>query len=256
MKTFQGKISVVMPAYNEAGRIAASIRETAATFDNFGWDWELIVMDDGSTDSTYEIADSLTKQYPGRLSVKKCPSNTGKGRAIKKSLHYITGEYVLFLDADMDLHPAQAQTLFDIMELDDADVVIGSKLHPNSKVRYPLDRKIVSLGYYLLVRLLFNLPCHDTQTGIKLFKAQVLKDVLPRLLVKKFAFDLELLVNAHHLGYRIAEAPVVLHSQRSYSRIGPRAVFTTLMDTLVVFYRMHIMKYYDRICYHRSKNLG
>lgn len=245
-----------MPAYNEANRIVSSIEETARTFNEFGCLWELIVIDDGSSDDTYLKAQALTEKYSGQLIVKKNPFNLGKGRALRKALHHISGDYVVFLDADMDLHPIQVQTLFDIMHLDNVDIVIGSKLHPNSIVKYPFQRRFVSLVYYLLVKILFNLPCHDTQTGLKLFKAEVLEKVFPRILVKKFAFDLEILVNAHHLGYRIAEAPIVLNPQRRYGRIGPKAVFTTFWDTLAIFYRMYILKYYDSIDYYRRKNLA
>jgi len=256
MKNLREKISIIMPAYNEADRIVASIEETAKTFNDFGCLWELIVVDDGSGDETFERASKLSAKYPGNFIVKKNPFHLGKGRAIKKALHYISGDYVVFLDADMDLHPIQVQTLFDIMRLDNADVVIGSKLHPNSVVNYPASRRFISLFYYLLVRILFSLPCHDTQTGLKLFKTEVLRNVFPRLLVKKFAFDLEVLVNAHHLGYKITEAPIVLNTQRRYGRIGPWAVFVTFWDTLAVFYRMYILRYYDRIDYYRRKNLA
>lgn len=257
MKHVNEKISIIMPAYNESGYIAKSIDETARAFDESGCDWELIVMDDGSTDGTYATALALTDKYAGQLIVKRNSANVGKGRALKRALHYLSGEYVVFLDADMDLHPTQVQTLFDIMRLNNADIVIGSKMHPNSVVRYPLQRKMMSSVYYLLVRLLFNLPCHDTQTGLKLFKTEVLRRVFPRILVTKFAFDLEVLVNAHHLGYRIAEAPIVLNPQRiSYGRIGMKAVLVTFWDTLAVFYRMYILKYYDRIDYHRRRNLA
>jgi glycosyltransferase involved in cell wall biosynthesis len=255
METLKEKISIVMPAYNETGHIVSSIEETVRAFNSFGYPWELIVMDDGSPDDTYEKANALTRKYP-QLIVKRNPVNTGKGRAIKKALHYISGDYTLFLDADMDLHPIQFQTLFDIMGLDKADIVIGSKLHPNSRVNYPLQRRIISFVYYLLIRILFNLPCHDTQTGLKLFKTEVLRNVLPRGLVKKFAFDLEVLVNAHHLGYKIVEAPIILNPQRSYGRIGPMAIITTGWDTLTIFYRMYILRYYDRIDYYRRKNLA
>ncbi len=256
MKHLKEKISIIMPAYNEASRIASSIEETARTFNAFGCSWELVVMDDGSLDDTYDKVKEISKRYPHHIILKRNPFNLGKGRALKKALRYITGDYAVFLDADMDLHPIQVQTLFDIMRLDNADIVIGSKLHPNSIVHYPFSRRIISLVYYCLVRVLFNLPCHDTQTGLKLFRTEVLRKVFPRILVKKFAFDLEVLVNAHHLGYRIAEAPIVLNHQRRYNRIGPKAVFTTIWDTLAVFYRMHILKYYDRIDYYRRKNLA
>ena len=255
METLKEKISIVMPAYNEAGHIALSIDETAKVFNSLGYSWELIVMDDGSSDDTYERAAALSEKYP-QLIVKKNPYNIGKGRAIKKAVHYATGDYVLFLDADLDLHPSQFPALFDIMRLNNADIVIGSKLHPNSIVRYPFQRRIISWIYYLLVRFLFNLPCHDTQTGLKLFKTEVLRNVLPRILVRAFAFDLEILVNAHHLGYKITEAPIVLSTQRRYGRIGPKSILATGLDTLAIFYRMYILRYYDRIDYYRRKNLA
>ncbi len=245
-----------MPAYNEAERIVSSIEETAKTFNEFGCSWELLVMDDGSKDDTYQRAVSLIEKYPQQLIVKRNNFNLGKGRAIKKSLHYLSGSYVVWLDADMELHPIQVQTLFDIMRLDNADIVIGSKMHPNSKVNYPLHRRIISLGYYLIIRILFNLPCRDTQTGLKLFKREVLEKVFSRILVKKFAFDLEVLVNAHRLGFSIVEAPIaLLHSKRRYRRIGLRTLLITFQDTLAIWYRMYILKYYDRIDYYRRKGM-
>jgi glycosyltransferase involved in cell wall biosynthesis len=256
MKDVKEKVSIIMPAYKEAAHIANSIDITAQTFKDFGCPWELIIVDDGSADGTYEAAQEAAKKYPGQVIVKKNAFNIGKGRALKRAIHFVTGKYVVLLDADMDLHPLQVQTLFDIMRLDDADVVIGSKMHPNSIVNYSLQRRIISMGYYLFVKFLFGLPCHDTQTGLKLFKAKVLEDVFPRILVKKFAFDLEVLVNAFHLGYKITEAPIVLTPQRKFGRVGLYSVYTTAWDTLAVWYRMYILKYYDRIDYHRRKNLA
>jgi glycosyltransferase involved in cell wall biosynthesis len=256
MQNLKGKVSVLMPAYNEATRISSNIEETVETFKEFGCSWELIVVDDGSSDGTYEKALAYAAKYPGLVTVKKNPSNLGKGRALKKAIHYVSGDYVVFLDADLDLHPVLIQTLFDIMRLDNADIVIGSKMHPNSRVSYPAQRRVISLVYYWLVRLLFNLPCRDTQTGLKLFKVEVLRNVLPRLLVKEFAFDIELLANAHHMGYKIAEAPIVIKPQRHFGLLGPKVTLKTGLDTLAVFYRMFILKYYDHINYHRHKNLA
>lgn len=246
MKNLKDKISIIVPAYNEGAIIRSSLEEIVKTFDEFGCDYEIIVIDDGSHDDTLAQALKAAEVHK-KIRVKRNMENFGKGRALKKACRHIEGEYVVFLDADLDLHPGQVRTLFDIMRLDDADVVIGSKLHSNSKVDYPWSRRIISFIYYILIKLLFGLPVRDTQTGLKLFKAKVLKEAFPRILVKKFAYDLELLANIHHLGYKIAEAPIVLEQQRPYGRLGLKAMLQTGWDTLAVFYRMNIMKYYDNV---------
>ncbi|MEK7849682.1 MAG: glycosyltransferase family 2 protein [Candidatus Omnitrophota bacterium] len=248
MKDLKGKVSVIMPAYNEAATIKESLEETVRTFDDFGCNYEVILLDDSSRDGTYDEALKVARKYP-QIIVKRIPRryrSSGKGRALKKAFRYATGDYIVFLDADLDLHPIQIRTLFDIMLLSGADVVIGSKLHPNSKVEYPLSRKIVSFVYYLIIKVLFGLPIHDTQTGLKIFKKEVLKHVFPRIVVKKFALDLEILANVVRLGYKIAEAPVVLNQKRQMGRIGFKAMWQTGYDTLAIFYRMKVLKYYDR----------
>lgn len=245
MRNLKGKVSIIIPAYNEADIIALSLNETVRVFEDFGCRYEIIVVDDGSSDGTYLNALKVAARFP-QITVKQSKHNRGKGRALKIGFRLATGEYVVFLDADMELHPAQLQTLFDIMRLDEADVVIGSKRHPNSRLDYPWDRKIISTVYFFLIKIFFGLPIGDTQTGLKLFKAEVLKKVFPRILVKAFGYDLEILVNVHRLGYRIAEAPIVLNSKRRYGRIGFSSIWTTWQDTMAIWYRTYILKYYDR----------
>jgi hypothetical protein len=102
------------------------------------------------------------------------------------------------------------------------------------------------LGYQTLIGILFRLPVQDTQTGVKFVRREVLIDVVPRMVEKRFAFDLELLVVARHLGYRqFVEAPVQI-VERFSSTISMRAVWNMTVDTLAIFYRLHILKYYDR----------
>jgi len=245
MKNLNGKVSIIMPAYNEASHIASNLEETMRTFDDFGCNYEIIVVDDGSQDNTYQEVEKVASRS-NRILIKRNRANYGKGRALKRGFRASTGEFIVFLDADMDLHPGQIQTFFDIMRLDEADVVIGSKRHPNSQLNYPLHRKIISSVYFFLIYLMFGLPVKDTQTGLKLFKRAVLKKIFPKILIKQFAYDLEILVNTHHLGFKIAEAPVVLNSQRKLGKIGLRAIYTTWWDTLAIFYRMYILRYYDR----------
>lgn len=116
-----------------------------------------------------------------------------------------------FIDAGIDIDPYGIQMLLDYMKLHDADIIAGSKLHPESKVNYPTARKILSWDYRTLTHLLFGFNVKDTQVGLKLFKGEVVRNVFPRLLVKKFAFDVETLAVAYSLRYtRIYEAPIKL----------------------------------------------
>lgn len=238
-------VSIIIPAFNEEAHIQHTLEETMRVFNNLGYNYEIIIVDDGSMDNTYNIAMQLSRKY-SNIIAKQNRTNYGKGRSLKVGFRLARGDYAVFLDADMDLPPAQLETFFDIMALDNADVVIGSKRHPNSKLNYTLQRKIISSVYFFLIKTMFGMPIRDTQTGIKLFKYEVLKKVFPKILVKAFAFDLEILVNAHHLGYKIAEAPIVLTRQRLWSRIGIEDIFRTWIDTMAIWYRMYILRYYDR----------
>lgn len=240
-----GKISIIMPAYNEEAHIYENILETRKVFEEEGIPYEIIVANDGSIDKTFERAQKAEKEFTNVFAVQNTV-NLGKGQALREGFKKATGDYVVFLDSDLDLHPRQIHLFFDIMEKENADVVIGSKRHPQSQVNYPRDRKIISHGYFFLVKIMFGLPIRDTQTGMKLFKYEVLKKVFPRMLVRKFAFDLELLTVAHHYGYKIAEAPVVVNHQWKFGRIGLRPIWETWFDTMAIFYRMKILKYYDK----------
>lgn len=245
MKGLKGKITVIMPAFNESEVIERNVRETIKTFENFEVDFEIIIIDDGSTDQTWIKIKELSENFPNVKATRNM-KNFGKGRALKKGFRFANGDYVVFLDSDIDLHPAQLETFFDILKFDDADIVIGSKRHPNSKLNYPLQRRVISTIYFFFIKLLFGLPIKDTQTGLKLFKYQVLKEVFPKVIIKSFAFDLEILAYAHRLGYKIAEAPVFIDSRRQFSRIGLKDMINTGVDTLLVFYRMFLAKSYDR----------
>lgn len=239
------KVSVIIPAYNEADRIAHNLKEVVRVFDSFGYKYEIVVVDDGSKDNTYQEVHRLSRQYP-QVIAKRNMRNYGKGRALKKGVRFASGDYIVFLDADMDLHPGQVNAFFDIMRLDDADIVIGSKMHPNSRVEYPLHRKIISTVYYAIIWFLFDLPVRDTQTGLKLFKAEAVKKSFPKILIKRFAYDIELLAVAHRMGFKITEAPVILNSQRRWGRIGLYDIYVTWWNTMAVWYRMFLLHWYDK----------
>lgn len=236
------RLSVVIPAYNENGIILDMLKECISSLN--GLKPELIVVDDGSSDGTLEKVHEFAEQN-NDVRVVNYGSNQGKGFAVKYGFQHTSGDIVAFIDADLNLHPGQIPGLMEYMEKYDVDVVVGSKRHPESNVNYPFERKILSDIYYLFVRTLFGLPVKDTQVGLKLYKREVLEDVLPRVLIKRYAFDIEILANAHRLGYKIMESPVELNMSFS-SHVNKKAIWSMLIDTCAVFYRMKILKYYDK----------
>ena len=240
-------ISVVIPAYNEGGFIYNNIKEIEKVFNLFlknkRKSYELIIVNDGSTDNTYDEALRAAKENK-KIKVVDYKNNGGKGFALKYGFKFCKGRYVAFIDADLDLHPKLIPIFLDDIEKTGADIVIGSKLHPESLIKYPIYRKILSTGYHLFTRLLFNLDLGDTQTGLKLFRYEVLEYVLPKILCKKYAFDLELLVNAYHNGFKIIEAPIELNWQRLENRLKIKDIWKLMIDTFGIFYRLKIIKYY------------
>ena len=198
------KISIIIPAYQESKIIAQTLYSTKKMIESVGLDYELIIVDDGSRDKTYYIAKDESNANK-KIKVFRNPANKGKGYTIKTGFKHATGEIIAYLDADLNLRP-EIISLY-IKNLKNADVVIGSKRHPQSNVIYPLHRRILSKSFNLLVRIFFKLSYSDTQCGQKFFKRYVLEDVLPNLRLNRYAFDVELLYNVNKKGYKIVEAP-------------------------------------------------
>jgi glycosyltransferase involved in cell wall biosynthesis len=240
------KISVLMPAFNEGRAIRVNMLAVDRMLKTLKTPYEIIVVDDGSGDWTYEEA-SKAAHGIAHISVKRNEVNQGKGWALKEGFRIARGDWIVFLDSDLDLDPAQLKLFFEIQKRENCDIVIGSKRHPESKLKYPLKRRIVSAGYFFLIKRLFNLPLRDTQTGLKLFRSEVLRKVFPKVLVKRYAFDLELLVLANQAGFSIAEAPVIVNYRGKFGHIKISTIFNIFWDTMAVFYRLRISRYYDKV---------
>ncbi|MBI4041340.1 MAG: glycosyltransferase [Deltaproteobacteria bacterium] len=239
-------ISILMPAYNEGHVIYESIQRVVSFMNTSSYRYEIIISDDGSWDNTFSEA-MRAKQEFGIVTTLRGQKNKGKGHALKHAFLASRGDIIVFLDADLDMPPAQLSLFFHSLEKDSPDIIIASKRHPNSIIQYPLERKILSLGYSFLMKLLFGLPVRDTQTGLKVFQRPVLEKIFPRVLCKKFAYDVEILALAHYFGYRIHELPVIITYDRyKWSRVGLETVFQIAKDTAAIFYRLKILKWYQR----------
>ncbi|MCC6354324.1 MAG: glycosyltransferase family 2 protein [Verrucomicrobiae bacterium] len=220
--------SVVMPIYNEGHHIRDNIARTLAVFRDIG-PFELIPVDDGSSDDSREQLRRAAAEWPDVHPLML--DHAGKGEALRQGTRAATGEWVIFLDADLELPPEQITLFIALQRTHEADVVVGSKLHPDSTVSYPLVRRIYSLGYFLLTKTLFGLPIRDTQTGLKLVRRELLLRALDLTELKGFAFDLELLVRLVGLGAKMAEAPVVVRHRMTYSSVRFDAVLSIATDT-------------------------
>lgn len=242
-------LSLVVPAYKQEKTIVKDIKALDKALNALSLKYELIVVVDGYVDKTYKVLQNLKPKIKN-LKILGYEDNKGKGFAIKLGVKEAKGDIIGFIDAGMDLDPSEISIMLDIMNWNNADIVLGSKLHPESKVKYPPARKILSWGYRTLTHTLFGFKVKDTQVGLKLFKKNVAKAVFPKIIVKKFAFDIEVLAVSYKLGFtKIYEAPIKLNF-KGVSSINSKSfwnvIFWMLWDTAAVFYRLRITHHYDK----------
>jgi glycosyltransferase involved in cell wall biosynthesis len=235
------ELSVVVPAYRCDDDVTHSIDALVTALEATAVSWEMHVVVDGDAASHQR----LLQCRGDRVHIHGYARNRGKGFALRYGMLRSRGEIVAFIDSDGEIDPVDVGRMYALLKLSDSDVVIGSKRHPLSSVTYPPLRRLQSLAYQLIVRALFRINVRDTQTGLKMMRREVALRVLDVALVKRFAFDVELLVLARHFGYsRIVEAPVTIrHRFRSTTNL--RAVISVLWDTAAIFYRLRVRRWYS-----------
>ncbi len=233
----QGDLTVVIPCFNPGPTVVETIRCTAEVLARIAVNPAIIAVSDGSSDGSDNLIDGIDLDILRHI---RHETNRGKGAALRTGFNVARTELVAFVDADGDLAPHQLESLLSAQQDFRADIVFGSKLHPASLVHAAPLRKIYSSGYRWMIKLLFQLNIEDTQTGIKLYRREVLAAVLPGLREEKFALDLELFVTARAAGFdNFVAVPVVLRRE-SGSTISFGAVVRMLGDTLRLFWRTRI----------------
>lgn len=235
-------LTMVVPFYNPGPGFVSNVIELAATLEEANLSYEIIAVSDGSTDNSAEALESLRHQH---VRLVRQPRNAGKGQALRVGLAMGRGQYLGFIDADGDIAPEVLASYLVLMRTYQPDIIFGSKRHPMSQVDYPVLRRLYSFGYQQIIRWLFRVDVRDTQVGLKLVRRDVLAAVLPRMLEKRFAFDLELFVVSRHVGFRrVFEAPVVIKHGFT-STVSWRSVRGVFLDTAAIFYRLHLLHFYD-----------
>jgi dolichol-phosphate mannosyltransferase len=236
----QVALSFILPAYNEEDFIEDTLGTLEAIIKDKNLPYEIVVVNDGSLDRTLAKAAKYAKRN-SHVKVISYDKNIGKGHAVKTGFLESTGDVVVFADSDMEI---DLDTISRYLEaLEEGDIVIASKRHSDSHVEVPLFRKILSISFNGLVRLLTGVPLNDTQSGLKAMRKNVFVDVFPRLAVKRYAFDVELLAVAHLYGLKVVEMPVNIKLDASFS---PKQIWYMFVDLLGIAYRLRVIHWYQK----------
>ncbi len=200
-------VSVVVPVYNGEARMTATL-DAIAAYLRPRRPFEMIVVDDGSRDRTAALVSEYASRHP-EVRLVRLPRNRGKGAAVREGMLGARGALRCFCDVDLPIPIAEIEKLFACLE-GASDVAIASRALPQSDMPLkpsPL-RRLMSRGFNVIVRTLFALPFRDTQCGFKGFRRDAAREIFSRSRIDGFAFDVELLILARQLGYRVGEVPV------------------------------------------------
>jgi glycosyltransferase involved in cell wall biosynthesis len=220
------RFSIVIPAYNESARIGDALERVLGCVESSGWDADVLVIDDGSTDATSAIVQRWMQGHE-RLHLVQNEGNRGKGYSVRNGLLQAAGEVVMFTDADLSAPIEEAGLLFAAIDAG-ADVAIGSRWLDKQKqtVHQPLYRRFFGRCFNWVTRRVIGLPFRDTQCGFKAFRREAAQTIFRLQSIERWGFDPEILFIARKLGYKIVEVPVTWgHDERSrisYLRDGTK----------------------------------
>lgn len=235
-------LSIVIPAYNEAHIIAATIREIESFVQSRFKNVEIIVVNDGSKDSTAQIVAELQHTVAGPITVAiiNHKQRKGKGYAVRSGVFHAQNDYILMTDADLSTPIADLKVLMQRLD-SGADIAIGSRWIRGSHVivKQPLFRRILSRIFNILVRTLVIDGFRDTQCGFKLFRAEAAREIFSKCRIDGFAFDVEVLFIARQEGYNVVEAPVTWINKSIHSKVSLRSDYTAMLFDLFRIKFMH-----------------
>jgi dolichyl-phosphate beta-glucosyltransferase len=220
------RYSIIIPAYNEARRIPATLEQVVGCIRNNRWFAEVVVVNDGSRDRTAEVVRAFAEHAP-EVRLLENPGNRGKGYSVRYGLLQALGELVMFTDADLSAPIEEAHGLFEAIA-EGADIAIGSRWLESTRqtIRQPLYRQFFGRCFNAITRTVTELPFADTQCGFKAFTRAAAQTVFQLQTIDRWGFDPEILFIALKRGYKIKEVPVSwAHDERtkmSYLKDGMR----------------------------------
>jgi glycosyltransferase involved in cell wall biosynthesis len=234
-------ISIIMPVYNLERHVSSSLKTIKRVLDSSFPSYELVVVNDGSHDGTLHVLKNEESLDP-RVRVISYMQNQGKGYAIKMGVRHSCGKIIAFVDGDLEVSPDVLRDY--VNELGSCDVVVASKRHPLSKRNFPKSRRFLSWTFNLVVRIAVGIKVKDTQTGLKLGTAAVIRKIFGIMLIKRFAFDVELLTIATALDLKIKELPIEVNG--TSHGMKAREILRMFLDVATISYRYRIIHWYQR----------
>jgi dolichol-phosphate mannosyltransferase len=244
---YELSLSIIVPVFNQEKKISYSLKKireaVKSTFSNY----ELIVVNDGSTDNTLTLLKSiaLTDEH---IRIVSYTPNRGKGYAVRQGVINSHGDAVMFLDGDLDISP---HSIKDYVErLSTSDLVIASKRHPKSSVTIPRSRAFLSRVFNFIIRVATGIPQKDTQVGLKVGNGEIMRTIFRNISVNRYAFDVELFAIASILHLKVQEMPVIMNIDRKFNT---KEIANMFIDVARISYKYRIAHRYQHEYLNNSK---
>ena len=233
-------ISLIIPVFNQQSKISYSLEKIKQAVESAFSNYEMIVINDGSTDNTLTILKGLAKTNKHMRTLSYTP-NRGKGYAVRQGVLHSHGDAVIFLDCDLDISPDSIKGY--VERLSTSDLVIASKRHPRSRVTIPKSRAFLSRAFNLFVRVAAGIPQRDTQAGFKAGNGEKMRTIFKNTSVSRYAFDVELFIIASILHLRVQEMPVIMKIDRKFKM---KEVVNMFIDVTRICYRHKVLHAYQK----------